>query len=144
MNEVLGLRARFAAALVAVSVLTLAVTAVLVLVPLDSKLEQDALTSLDETTRAARSTFQDLSRADLRSPKLSTAVRNLRRLGEAVALIEVGAHQHAPRAVEHEDVRAGLAAHVAHGAIELRRISAQLLAAEVFEGGARGARRLVE
>ena len=81
MNELRGLRGRFAAALVAVSVLTLAVTALLVLVPLDRKLEQDAVTSLDETTRAARSTFEDLSRAQLRagSPQLDRAARDLRR-----------------------------------------------------------------
>ncbi len=81
VNELRGLRGRFAAALVAVSVLTLAVTALLVLVPLDRKLEQDAVTSLDETTRAARSTFEDLSRAQLRagSPQLDRAARDLRR-----------------------------------------------------------------
>ena len=56
MSELLGLRGRFAAALVAVSALTVAVTALLVLVPLDRKLEQDALTSLerDDARRPAR------------------------------------------------------------------------------------------
>ena len=58
MSELLGLRGRFAAALVAVSALTLAVTALLVLFPLDRKLEQDALTSLEQTARAARPTFE--------------------------------------------------------------------------------------
>ena len=81
MSELLGLRGRFAAALVAVSALTLAVTALLVLVPLDRKLEQDALTSLEQTTRAARPTFSDLGRAQLRagSPELQRAITNLRR-----------------------------------------------------------------
>ena len=81
MSELRGLRGRFAAALVAVSVLTLAVTALLVLVPLDRKLEQDAVTSLDETARTARSTFEDLGREQLRpgSPQLERAVSNLRR-----------------------------------------------------------------
>ena len=81
MNELRGLRGRFAAALVAVSALTLAVTALLVLVPLDRKLEQDAVTSLDETARTARSTFEDLGREQLRagSPQLERAVTNLRR-----------------------------------------------------------------
>ena len=89
MNELLGLRARFAAALVAVSALTLAVTALLVLVPLDRKLEQDALTSLDETTRAARSTFTSLRPAQLRSgsPRLDQAVKDLRRQTGAEAFV---------------------------------------------------------
>ena len=66
MSELLGLRGRFAAALVAVSALTLAVTALLVLVPLERKLEQDAVTSLGETVRTARSTLQHLGRQNLR------------------------------------------------------------------------------
>ena len=61
MSELLGLRGRFAAALVAVSALTLAVTALLVLVPLDRKLEQDAL----DVARA-----DDARRpADVRAPR---------------------------------------------------------------------------
>ena len=65
MSELLGLRGRFAAALVAVSALTLAVTALLVLVPLERKLEQDALKSLERTTRAARPAFERLSRHEI-------------------------------------------------------------------------------
>ena len=81
MSELLGLRARLAAALILLSALTLAVTALLVLSPLDRKLEQDALASLDATTRTALTTFEDLSREQLRaaSPQLDRAVRDLRR-----------------------------------------------------------------
>ena len=81
MSELLGLRGRFAAALVAVSALTLAVTALLVLVPLDRKLEQDALASLEQTTRAARPTFERLGPDQLKagSPQLQRAITSLRR-----------------------------------------------------------------
>ena len=95
MSELRGLRGRFAAALVAVSALTLAVTALLVLVPLDRKLEQDALTSLDATARTARSTFEDLSREQLRagSPQLERAVTNLRRQTGGEVFVFDGASQ---------------------------------------------------
>jgi signal transduction histidine kinase len=85
VSEFLGLRARLAAALVAVSVLTVVVTAVLVLASLDHKLEQDALTSLDETTRGAATTFSALPREELRagSPRLNDAATGLRRQTDA-------------------------------------------------------------
>ena len=94
MSELLGLRGRFAAALVAVSALTLAVTALLVLVPLDRKLEQDALTSLERTTRAARPTFEGLGREQLKagSPQLQRAITSLRRqTGGEVFVFDGGA-----------------------------------------------------
>ena len=94
MSELLGLRGRFAAALVAVSALTLAVTALLVLVPLERKLEQDALKSLERTTRAARPAFERLSRAQLRagSPQLQRTITNLRRqTGGEVFVFDAGA-----------------------------------------------------
>jgi signal transduction histidine kinase len=94
VSELLGLRGRFAAALVAVSALTLAVTALLVLVPLDRKLEQDALASLEQTTRAARPTFEALGRDQLRagSPRLQRAITNLRRqTGGEVFVFDGGA-----------------------------------------------------
>jgi signal transduction histidine kinase len=80
VNELLGLRGRLTAALVAVSALTLAVTALLVLVPLDHKLEQDALSSLEVTARTARPAFSRLTRPQLRpgSPELARAVRAVR------------------------------------------------------------------
>ena len=64
MSELRGLRARLATALVAVSALTVVVTALLVLFPLDRKLEQDALTSLGETAApsARRSPAGDRAR----------------------------------------------------------------------------------
>jgi signal transduction histidine kinase len=95
VSELLGLRGRFAAALVAVSALTLAVTALLVLVPLDRKLEQDALTSLEQTTRTARPTFEGLSRAQLRagSPQLQRAITNLRRQTGGEVFVFDGASQ---------------------------------------------------
>ena len=79
MSELLGLRGRLTAALVAVSALTLAVTALLVLVPLDRKLEQDAVISLAETARTARSTFEDLGSTKLRagSPQQLSSLPNI-------------------------------------------------------------------
>jgi len=65
VSELRGLRARLATALVAVSVLTVLVTALLVLFPLDRKLEQDALTSLGETAATARPGFSGLSREEI-------------------------------------------------------------------------------
>ena len=81
MSEFHGLRARLAAALVAVSALTLIVTALLVLFPLDRKLEQDAVTSLEETARTARPAFSGLSREQVQaeSPRLTRAVHSLKR-----------------------------------------------------------------
>ena len=76
MSELLGLRGRFAAALVAVSALTLAVTALLVLVPLDRKLEQDALTSLerdDARGPARRSSASGREQLRAGSPQLERA-----------------------------------------------------------------------
>jgi signal transduction histidine kinase len=89
MSELRGLRGRLAAALVAVSMLTVVLTALLVLAPLDDKLEQDALVSLDETTRGARSTFAALSPKQLRagSPKLDSAVRELWRQTDAQVVV---------------------------------------------------------
>jgi signal transduction histidine kinase len=81
VNELLGLRGRLTAALVGVSILTVIVTALLVLAPLDNKLEQDTLASLDETARGATSTFAAMSPTDIRtnSPRLDAAVRALHR-----------------------------------------------------------------
>jgi signal transduction histidine kinase len=81
VSELRGLRARLAAALVAVSALTVVLTALLVLFPLDHKLEQDALTSLEQTARTVRPTFSGLSREQMAagSPQLTREVRDLRR-----------------------------------------------------------------
>ena len=81
MSELLGLRGHLTAAFVGVSALTLALTALLLLYPLDRKLEADALTSLEQTTRTARTSFAELGRDDLEagSPRLDHAVAQLRR-----------------------------------------------------------------
>ena len=65
MSELRGLRARLATALVAVSTLTVVITALLVLFPLDRKLEQDALASLGETVSSVRPAFSALNRAQM-------------------------------------------------------------------------------
>jgi signal transduction histidine kinase len=95
VSELRGLRARLAAALVAVSVLTVVLTALLVLIPLDRKLEQDALTSLGETARTIRPTLSGLSREQMvaGSPRLTTEVRNLRRQTGAEAFVFDGSAQ---------------------------------------------------
>lgn len=105
MSELLGLRARLAAALVAVSVLTVLVTALLVLASLDHKLEQDALVSLDETTRGARATFAALSPEQLRggSQKLDGAARDLRRQTDTQVVVFDGSG----RRVAGTDIDAG-------------------------------------
>ncbi|MEA2317822.1 MAG: hypothetical protein QOD44_2011 [Solirubrobacteraceae bacterium] len=105
MSELTGLRARLTAALVAVSVLTVLVTALLVLAPLDRKLEQDALVSLDETTRGARSTFAAVSPDQLRagSPTLDRAVRELRRQTDTQVVVFDGSG----RRVAGTDIDAG-------------------------------------
>ena len=57
------LRGRLAAALIGISVLSLAVAAVSLLVPLRGQLRQDALGSLVEAARTARPTFDELPRS---------------------------------------------------------------------------------
>jgi signal transduction histidine kinase len=81
VTELLGLRGRLAAALVAVSALTVVITTLLVLFPLSRKLEQDTQTSLERTTRAALPAFSRLSGDELRpdSPQLIAAIRAQRR-----------------------------------------------------------------
>jgi signal transduction histidine kinase len=95
VSELRGLRARLATALVAVSALTVAITALLVLFPLDRKLEQDALTSLGETASSVRPTFSALSRGDMvaGSPRLTSDLRNLRRQTGAEAFVFDGSAQ---------------------------------------------------
>lgn len=91
----LGLRGRLTAALLAVSALTLAVAAASLLVPLDRQLRDDALTSLGQTARAAKPTFDDLSGSAIRrgSPSLERVARDLRRRTAAEVII-VDAHGH--------------------------------------------------
>jgi signal transduction histidine kinase len=79
------------AALFAVSALALAIAAVSLLVRLDALLRDDALTSLGEEARTAKSRFESLSDADSRpgSPALQRAVVELARQASAeVAIID--------------------------------------------------------
>ncbi|HEX8157546.1 MAG TPA: hypothetical protein VF526_09185, partial [Solirubrobacteraceae bacterium] len=79
MTWLLGLRGRLTAALFAVSALALAIAAVSLLVRLDALLRNDALTSLSEAARTARSRFAALSNAETHpgSPALQRAVHDL-------------------------------------------------------------------
>jgi signal transduction histidine kinase len=67
--------------MLAVSVLTLAVAAASLLIPLDTLLRNDALTSLSEEARTARPVFDSLPGSDIRpgSPRLQEAARTLAR-----------------------------------------------------------------
>jgi signal transduction histidine kinase len=105
VTELLGLRGRLTAALVAVSALTLVVTALLVLFPLDQKLEEDALTSLEQTTRTARPAFSRLPAAELRanSSELARLVRDVRRQTSA----EVFVFDHSGNLLTGSDVDVG-------------------------------------
>jgi signal transduction histidine kinase len=89
VSELRGLRGRLAAALVAVSALTVLITALLVLIPLDRKLEQDALVALQQTSKTARPAFEALTSHELRvgSPALDRAVRRLRKQTGAEVLV---------------------------------------------------------
>jgi signal transduction histidine kinase len=103
--ELRGLRGRFAAALVAVSALTVVITALLVLIPLDRKLEQDALTSLEQTTRTALPAFSRLPAAEVRanSPQLTRDAQAVRRQTGA----EVFVFDHSGHLLAGTDIDAG-------------------------------------
>jgi len=85
----LGLRGRLTAALLAVSALALAIAAVALLIPLNALLRHDALTSLSEEARTARSRFDALPARDVRpgSPRLARAARDLGRQTAAEVVI---------------------------------------------------------
>ena len=74
-----GLRARIVAALVVTDVLTLVVTGVALLGPLDRRLRNDAVASLHDATLAARPGIADVLRADPSTSDLERAARSLRR-----------------------------------------------------------------
>lgn len=87
----LGLRGRLTAALLAVSALTVAVVGASLLLPLDRQLRDDALTSLAQTARTAKPTFDDLPGTAIRrgSPELARVARDLRRrTGAEVILLD--------------------------------------------------------
>ena len=87
------LRRRLIAALILTSVLTLAVAAVALLVPLDQRLRSDAVKSLTATALAARPTLDQISAREVSagSPTLRDAVQDLRhRTGAEVSAIGPG------------------------------------------------------
>ena len=85
----LGLRGRLTAALLGVSALALAIAAVALLIPLNALLRHDALTSLSEEARTARSRFDALPDRDIRpgSPVLERAARDLGRQTSAEVVV---------------------------------------------------------
>jgi signal transduction histidine kinase len=76
-----GLRGRLVAAMIAVSILTLAVATAALLVPLDNRLRASALDALGQTALAARPDFADTPEGGVRvhSPSLTRKVERLRR-----------------------------------------------------------------
>jgi signal transduction histidine kinase len=87
------LRRRLIAALILTSVLTLAVVAIALLLPLDQRLHSDAVKSLEATTLAARPTFARIPTRDVyaESRRLRDAVQDVRRrTGDEVAAIGPG------------------------------------------------------
>ncbi|WP_026910378.1 HAMP domain-containing sensor histidine kinase [Patulibacter minatonensis] len=89
MRRLRGLRGRFALALMGVSALTLAITAALLLIPLDRALRDDAVRTLAESARASRSTVRELPpsayRADSR--RLRRVLITIRRQTAADAAV---------------------------------------------------------
>ncbi|TMM02997.1 MAG: HAMP domain-containing protein [Actinobacteria bacterium] len=89
-----GLRARIVAALVVTDVLTLVVTGVALLGPLDRRLRNDAVASLHDATLAARPGIADVLRADPSTSDLERAARSLRRrTGGEVAIFAADGHR---------------------------------------------------
>ena len=89
-----GLRARIVAALVVTDVLTLLVTGVALLGPLDRRLRNDAVASLHDATLAARPGIADVLRADPSTSDLERAARSLRRrTGGEVAIFAADGHR---------------------------------------------------
>jgi signal transduction histidine kinase len=87
------LRRRLIAALILTSVLSLVVAAVALLVPLDQRLDSDAVRSLTATTLAARPTLEQIPARDVfvNSPALHDAVQDIRhRTGAEVSAIGPG------------------------------------------------------
>lgn len=89
MKRVTGLRGRLTVALLAVSALTLAVTAVLLLAPLDRQLRNDTLTSLRQTARTAKPMFAavDADGTAARNREFRTQAIVLRRRTKADVLV---------------------------------------------------------
>jgi signal transduction histidine kinase len=81
VSELFGLRGRLTLALLAVSALTLVITAVLLLLPLDRKLHDDVRESVVATARAARPGLIGLPTSDIRagSARLQVAADELHR-----------------------------------------------------------------
>ena len=101
----LGLRGRLTAALLAVSALTFAAVAGALLLPLNHRLRQDALTSLSETALAARPSFADLP-ADAIRPRSRGLARAAERLRRQTG-VEVAATDERGRLLAATDVEPG-------------------------------------
>jgi signal transduction histidine kinase len=85
-----GLRGRFVAVLVLVSVVTLGVAAVALFSPLDRLVREAARDTLAQSLRTERGDFADLPAEAVRpgSPRLLAAMRGLRRTGAEVAVLD--------------------------------------------------------
>ena len=81
MSELFGLRGRLALALLAISAITLAVTSLLLLFPLDRRLRDDALNQVTSTARTARPGLTGVAARDLvpGSPRLAATAGALHR-----------------------------------------------------------------
>jgi signal transduction histidine kinase len=91
VSSLLGLRGRLTAALIAVSAVSVMLTAVLLLVPLDRRLRDDALDSLVATARTAAPSFEDLPASAVHrgSRRLDATARDLgRRTGAEVIVLD--------------------------------------------------------
>jgi signal transduction histidine kinase len=108
-----GLRGRLVAAMIAVSILTLAVATAALLVPLDHRLRTNALDSLEQTALAARPDFADTAERSVRahSRSLVRKVELLRRQtgaevlavdsrGRILAATDADARERLPEAVQ--------------------------------------------
>jgi signal transduction histidine kinase len=83
----LGLRGRLTAALLGVSALALVIAAVALLIPLDALLRDDALTSLSEEARTARSRFHAIPDLEIGSARLQRVARDLGRQTSADVVV---------------------------------------------------------
>lgn len=106
-----GVRGRLVLALLAVSVVTLAVTALLVLPPLEQRLRDDTLRNLAASTRSAAERLEEVpaSVVRLRSPELVAFARSVRRrTGAQVAVVDAGGRVLAATDVDAGEAVAGL------------------------------------
>jgi signal transduction histidine kinase len=106
VSELLGLRGRLTLALLAASALTLVITSVLLLLPLDRKLHQDVRDSVIATARAARPGLIGLPVSELHagSARLRTAANELhRRTRLDIAFFDAGGQRLVATDADHDD-----------------------------------------